>query len=51
VRVEVVRSSSPVNLMVDAAVMHAAAHTFYQAANGVWLTDYVPPGYLSGWPG
>jgi hypothetical protein len=24
---------------------------FYQAANGVWLTDHVPPGDLSGWPG
>ena len=22
-----------------------------QAANGVWLTDHVPPGYLSGWSG
>jgi hypothetical protein len=26
-------------------------HAFYQAANGVWLTDHVPPGDLSGWPG
>ena len=34
-----------------AAAMHAAGHAFYQAANGVWLTDHVPPGYLSGWPG
>jgi hypothetical protein len=24
---------------------------FHQAANGVWLTDHVPPGYVSGWPG
>jgi putative RNA 2'-phosphotransferase len=31
--------------------MHAAGHTFYQAANGVWLTDHVPPGDLSGWSG
>ncbi len=29
--------------------MHAAGHAFYQAANRVWLTDHVPPGYLSGW--
>jgi hypothetical protein len=27
--------------------MHAA----YRAADGVWPTDHVPPGYLSGWPG
>jgi RNA:NAD 2'-phosphotransferase (TPT1/KptA family) len=41
---------APVILTVDAAAMHAAGHAFYQAANGVWLTDHVPPGYLSGWP-
>ncbi len=41
----------PVILTVDAADMHAAGHAIYQAANGVWLTDHVPPGYLSGWPG
>ena len=37
-------------LTVDATAMHAAGHAFYQTANGVWLTDHVPPGYLSGWP-
>jgi hypothetical protein len=31
-------------LAVDAAAMHAAGHAFYQAANGVRLTDHVPPG-------
>jgi RNA:NAD 2'-phosphotransferase (TPT1/KptA family) len=31
--------------------MHVAGHAFYQDANGVWLTDHVPPGDLSGWPG
>ena len=45
------RREAPVNLTVDAAAMHAAGHAFYQAANGIWLTDHVPPGYLSGWPG
>ena len=45
------RREAPVILTVDAAAMHAAGHDFYQAANGVWLTDHVPPGYLSGWPG
>jgi hypothetical protein len=39
------------DVTVDAAAMHAAGHAFYQAANGVWLTDHVPPGDLSGWPG
>ena len=42
---------APIILTMDAAAMHAAGHAFYQAANGVWLTDHVPPGYLSGWPG
>ena len=45
------RRERPIILTVDAAAMHAAGHAFYQAANGVWLTDHVPPGYLSGWPG
>lgn len=45
------RRGAPVILTVDAAAMHAAGHAFYQAANGVWLTDHVPPGWLSGWPG
>src|SRR5207237_5357229 len=44
------RREAPVILTVDAAAMHAAGHAFYQAANGVWLTDHVPLGYLSGWP-
>ena len=42
---------APVILTVDAAAMHAAGHASYQAANGVWLTDHVPPGDLSRWPG
>ena len=45
------RREAPVILTVDAVAMHAAGHAFYQAANGVWLTDHVPPGDLSGWPG
>ena len=43
--------AAPVILTVDAAAMHAAGHAFYQAANGVWLTDHVPSGDPSGWPG
>ncbi len=45
------RREAPVILTVDAAAMHAAGHAFYQAANGIWLTDHVPPGDLSGWLG
>jgi RNA:NAD 2'-phosphotransferase (TPT1/KptA family) len=40
------RREAPVILTVDAA----AGHAFYQGANGVWLTDHVPPSYLLGWP-
>ena len=29
----------------------AAGIAFSQAAYGVWLTDHVRHGYLSGWPG
>ena len=45
------RRGAPIILTVDAAAMHAAGHAFSQAANGVRLTDHVPPGYPSGWPG
>ena len=45
------RRGAPIILTVDAAAMHAAGRAFYQAANGVWLTDHVPLGYVSGWPG
>lgn len=33
-------------LAVDAAAMAAAGFAFYRSANGVWLTDHVPPEYL-----
>jgi putative RNA 2'-phosphotransferase len=42
---------APIILTVDAAAMHAVGLAFYQAANGVWLTNHVPPGDLSRWPG
>lgn len=41
------RRGKPVVLMVDAARMHADGHVFYLSANGVWLTDRVPPEYLT----
>jgi RNA:NAD 2'-phosphotransferase (TPT1/KptA family) len=37
----------PVILKVEAGRMHRDGHTFYLSLNGVWLTDAVPPDYLS----
>jgi putative RNA 2'-phosphotransferase len=41
------RRGKPVILKVDAGRMHGDGHKFYVSANGLWLTDAVPPGYLS----
>jgi putative RNA 2'-phosphotransferase len=40
------RRGRPVVLTVDAARMAADGHRFRVSANGVWLTDAVPPEYL-----
>ena len=40
------RHGLPTVLLVDAARMHTDGYQFYQADNGVWLTDVVPPQYL-----
>lgn len=40
------RRGVPVVLVVGAGDMHAAGHRFLRSANGVWLADHVPPGYL-----
>jgi putative RNA 2'-phosphotransferase len=40
------RRGKPVVLVVRAAAMVAAGHTFFVSANGVWLTDHVPPAFL-----
>ena len=40
------RHGRPVILTVDAAAMRRAGHVFYVSANGVWLTDEVPPEFL-----
>ncbi|MEU9058223.1 RNA 2'-phosphotransferase [Streptomyces sp. NPDC048430] len=40
------RRGTPVVLAVDAGAMHRAGHLFHVSANGVWLTDSVPPAYL-----
>ena len=40
------RHGEPVVFAVDAAAMRRAGHVFYRSANGVWLTDRVPPEFL-----
>jgi putative RNA 2'-phosphotransferase len=40
------RHGTPAILVVDARAMHDAGHAFFVSANGVWLTDAVPPQYL-----
>ncbi len=40
------RHGKPTVLRVDSAGMYAAGYVFFQADNGVWLTDSVPPDYL-----
>lgn len=40
------RRGEPVILVIDAALMHGDGHLFYRSANGVWLTDAVPPRYI-----
>lgn len=40
------RRGRPVVLSVDAGAMHGAGHVFHVSANGVWLTDAVPPEFL-----
>ncbi|MGC4892444.1 RNA 2'-phosphotransferase [Micromonospora sp. DT31] len=46
-RVGARRGGAVVVLTVDAAAMTQAGHLFYCSANGVWLTDTVPPQYLT----
>jgi len=41
------RRGKPIILKIDAASMHSAGFTFFRSANGVWLTDHVPPQYIS----
>ena len=41
------RHGKPVVLHVDAGRMHSDGFEFWQAENGVWLTDAVPPQYIS----
>ncbi|WP_223494102.1 RNA 2'-phosphotransferase [Stenotrophomonas indicatrix] len=41
------RRGAPVILSVHAGRMHADGHVFHRSANGVWLTDHVPPQYIA----
>ena len=41
------RRGRPVILKVDVGGMHTDGHKFYRSTNGVWLTDSVPPRYLT----
>jgi putative RNA 2'-phosphotransferase len=40
------RRGKPVVLTVRAGQMHHDGHLFYVSANGVWLTERVPPQYI-----
>ncbi len=40
------RRGRPVVLLIEARRMHADGHAFFLSANGVWLTDAVPPEHL-----
>ncbi|MFI1014488.1 RNA 2'-phosphotransferase [Streptomyces sp. NPDC020965] len=40
------RRGRPVVLTVAAGALHRAGHVFLVSANGVWLTDSVPPEFL-----
>jgi len=41
------RHGKPYIFRVEAGTMHAKGFKFYQADNGVWLTDHVPPEFLA----
>jgi len=40
------RRGRPVVLQIRAAAMATGGHRFFLSANGVWLTDHVPPLYI-----
>jgi putative RNA 2'-phosphotransferase len=41
------RRGKPVVLTIDAKAMAAAGHEFYVTPNQVWLTDHVPPQFIT----
>ena len=44
------RHGRPVVLHIRSGDMHRAGHVFYLSANGVWLTDSVPPDFIDPTP-
>jgi DHA3 family tetracycline resistance protein-like MFS transporter len=46
-RVGARRGGAVIVIPIDAAAMVRDGHVFYRSANGVWLTDAVPPRYLA----
>jgi putative RNA 2'-phosphotransferase len=40
------RRGRPIVLRVQAGRMHSDGRVFYMSANGVWLTEHVPPEYI-----
>jgi putative RNA 2'-phosphotransferase len=40
------RRGPPVVLRIQAKAMYQQGHTFHVSANGVWLTEHVPPEFL-----
>ena len=49
IRQAIVATIKPVGqlFVIDAKQMHADGHAFFVTGNYVWLTDHVPPVYLS----
>tara|TARA_R110002096_G_scaffold273422_10_gene467302 strand:+ start:2311 stop:2886 length:576 start_codon:yes stop_codon:yes gene_type:complete len=41
------RHGRPIVLMVDSGTMHQQGHEFFLSENGVWLTESVPPEFVS----
>jgi putative RNA 2'-phosphotransferase len=41
------RRGKPILLRIQAGKMHQEGQAFFLSANGVWLTDHVPPQYIS----
>ncbi len=41
------RRGRPLILVIASGRMHRDGHVFYLSANNVWLTDEVPPAYIT----
>lgn len=41
------RRGAPVILTIDSQRMYQDGYEFYRSDNGVWLTAFVPPGYIT----